>query len=108
MAGHSKVEFEALSRLITDLSTCANGMRAAMRELKDIGPKGSGHGELEEACDDFQDKWGYGIKLIADATGGVTEKVAKAGKEFQHVEDLVRAKVGAVEVKSPAGSGAHR
>ncbi|MEU6395099.1 hypothetical protein [Streptomyces sp. NPDC046939] len=108
MAGHSKVEFAALSRLITDLSTCADGMRTAMHELKDIGPKGSGHDGLEEACDHFQDKWGYGIKLIAEATGGVTEKVAKAGKEFQHVEDLVRAKVGAVEVKSPAENGAHR
>ncbi|MGY0024528.1 hypothetical protein [Streptomyces sp. cg35] len=99
MSGHCKAEFEALAGLITDLSTCADGMRSAMRELKDIGPKGSGYDDLEDACDDFQDKWGYGIKLIADATGGITDKVAKAGKEFQHLEDLVRKKVEAVEAK---------
>lgn len=98
MAGYCKVEFEALSRLIKDLSECAGGMRSAMKQLKDIGPKGSGFAELEEACDDFQDKWGYGIKLIAEATGGITEKVAEAGRLFQHLEDKVATQVHSVKV----------
>ncbi|MFD8910046.1 hypothetical protein [Streptomyces sp. NPDC059575] len=50
-------------------------MRSAMRQLEDIGPRGAGSAGLEDACDDFQDKWGHGIKLIAAATGGgVAEK----------------------------------
>ena len=98
MAGYCKVEFEALSRLIKDLSECAGGMRSAMKQLKDIGPKGSGSAELEEACDDFQDKWGYGIKLIAEATGGITEKVAESGRLFQQLEDKVAATVHSVKV----------
>jgi hypothetical protein len=101
MAGYYNVQFEALARLVTDLSECADGMRSAMRQLKDIGPKGSGSEELENACDDFQDKWGYGIKLIAEATGGITEKVAESGRLYQHLEDQVRAKAEAVKV--PAG-----
>ncbi|MEU0069609.1 hypothetical protein ABZ027_08705 [Streptomyces sp. NPDC006332] len=102
MAGHCKVEFEALSRLVTDLSECADGMRSAMRQLKDIGPKGSGSDELEEACDDFQDKWGHGIKLIADATGGVTEKAAQSGRLYQHLEDQVAAAAQSVKSPDPA------
>ncbi|MGW0334382.1 hypothetical protein ACWD0J_21345 [Streptomyces sp. NPDC003011] len=96
VAGYYEVEFKALSRLITDLSECADGMRSAMRQLKDIGPKGSGSDELEEACDDFQEKWGYGIELIAEATGGVTEKVAESGRLYQHVDGQVVATVAAV------------
>jgi hypothetical protein len=99
VAGYCKVEFETLSRLIADLSNCSDGMHTALHQLKDIGPKGSGYDDLEDACDDFQDKWGYGIKLIADATGNLTEKVARSGKDFQHLEDLVRAKLKSVNVE---------
>jgi hypothetical protein len=89
MAGYYKVEVEALSQLITQLSEVADGMRSAMRQLKDIGPKGSGFDELEEACDDFQDKWGYGIGLIADATGGVTKGLTESRKIYMHLEDQI-------------------
>lgn len=98
MTGYHRVEFAALSRLVTDLSECVDGMRSAMRQLKDIGPKGSGSDEVEDACDDFQDKWGYGIKLIAEATGGITEKVAQSGRLYQHLEDQVSAEMKSVKV----------
>ncbi|MCL8016814.1 hypothetical protein [Streptomyces sp. AS02] len=89
MAGYYKVELEGLAQLITRLGECADDMRAAMKQLKDIGPKGSGYAELEEACDDFQDKWGYGIGLIADATGGVTEGLAESRKVYEALEDQI-------------------
>ncbi|MEU6239558.1 hypothetical protein [Streptomyces sp. NPDC047024] len=98
MASFCKAEFEALARLVRDLGDCAENMRSAMRQLEDIGPRGAGSTELEDACDDFQDKWGHGIKLIAEATGGVAEKVAQSGRLFQHLEDEVAAKVRSVKV----------
>ncbi|MFF3498622.1 hypothetical protein [Streptomyces sp. NPDC003247] len=98
MTGHYKVEFDALARLVVDLAECADGMRSAMRKLRDIGPKGAGSAELEEACDDFQEKWGYGIELIADATGGITEKVALSGRLYQQLEDEVTGLVQSVKV----------
>ncbi|MFF3329439.1 hypothetical protein ACFYWX_07705 [Streptomyces sp. NPDC002888] len=98
MTGYYKVEFEAMARLVVDLAECADTMRSAMRQLKDIGPKGAGSGELEEACDDFQEKWGYGIELIADATGGITEKVAQSGRVYQGLEEEVTALVQAVKL----------
>ncbi|MEU2928381.1 hypothetical protein ABZ636_25505 [Streptomyces sp. NPDC007251] len=98
MTGYYKVEFEALSRLVKELSECAGAMRSAMRQLKDIGPAGTGSKELEEACDEFQDKWGYGIKQIAKATGGITEKVAESGRLYQELEDKVAARARAVKV----------
>lgn len=91
MSGYYKVELEALGRLIAQLGECADGMRSAGRQLKNIGPEGSGHAELEKACADFQDKWGYGIDLIADATGGVTEGLTESRKVYQTLEDHVRA-----------------
>ncbi|MGW0708765.1 hypothetical protein ACWD4G_22940 [Streptomyces sp. NPDC002643] len=96
MTGYYKVEFEALARLVIDLAECADGMRSAMRRMKDIGPKGAGSADLEEACDDFQEKWGHGIKLIADATGGIAEKVALSGRLYQGLEDQVSGLVEAV------------
>ncbi|WP_328506281.1 hypothetical protein [Streptomyces sp. NBC_00391] len=98
MTGHYKVEFEALARLVLDLAECADGMRSAMRKMEDIGPKGAGSADLEEACDDFQEKWGHGIKLIADATGGIAEKVALSGRLSQGLEDQVAGLVQAVKV----------
>jgi hypothetical protein len=89
MAGYYKVELEALTQLITQLGECANDMRAAMKQLKDIGTKGSGYAELERACADFQDKWGYGIGLIADATGGVTEGLSESRKIYEALEEQI-------------------
>ncbi|MET8077482.1 hypothetical protein [Streptomyces sp. NPDC005303] len=37
----------------------------------------------------FQEKWGYGIGLIADATGGVTEGLSESRKIYQALEDQI-------------------
>jgi len=89
VGGYYKVELEGLAQLITQLGDCAEDMRAAMRQLKDIGPEGTGHAELEQACDDFQQRWGYGIGLIADATGGVTEGLAASRKIYEALENQI-------------------
>ncbi|MGC0399908.1 hypothetical protein RKD27_002552 [Streptomyces sp. SAI-126] len=89
MPGYYKVELEALTQLITQLGETANDMRSAMKQLKDIGPKGSGYGELEQACDAFQEKWGYGIGLIADAAGGITEGLTETRKIYGALEDQI-------------------
>ncbi|MFG2467341.1 hypothetical protein ACGFXB_18045 [Streptomyces canus] len=101
MAGYYKVELEALAQLITQLGECANDMRSAMNQLKDIGPQGSGHAELEQACEGFQDKWGYGIGLIADATGGVTEGLSETRKVYETLENQI---VEAFKVPGKASS----
>jgi hypothetical protein len=89
MGGYYKVQLEAMDRLTRDLSDCADDMRAAMRLLKDIGPKGSGHEGLENACDDFQDSWSYGIGQIADATSGITEGLTATRKVYQGLEEHI-------------------
>ncbi|WP_329311760.1 hypothetical protein [Streptomyces sp. NBC_01262] len=89
MAGYYKVELEALAQLTTKLGECADEMRSAMALLKDIGPKGSGFADLEKACDDFQDSWGYGIGLIADATGGITEGLSATHTLYETMEQNI-------------------
>jgi hypothetical protein len=89
MPAYYKVELEALAQLSTQLGETAADMRSAMKQLKDIGPKGSGYEELEQACDDFQDKWGYGIGLIADVTGGITQGISETRKIYEALEGQV-------------------
>lgn len=89
MAGYYKVELDALASLTRQLGECADEMRSAMRELKDIGPKGAGFAELEQACDDFQESWSYGIGLISDAAGKVTDGLAETKKVYETVEEKI-------------------
>lgn len=89
MAGYYKVELDSLVSLTKQLGECADEMRSAMRELKDIGPKGAGFAELEKACDDFQESWGYGIGLIADAAGGVTKGLAETKNIYEAIEEKI-------------------
>jgi hypothetical protein len=91
MAGYYKVELAALTQLTKELSSCAADMRSAMRILKDIGPEGSGYGDLEDACNDFQNAWSYGIGKIADATGGITDGLSQTCKAYELMEDQVSA-----------------
>lgn len=81
-----RVELEALGRLTKQVRHCADDMREVMRLLKNIGPKGAGHAELEKACDDFQDAWGYGIGLIADAADGISEGLSQTHRVYQETE----------------------
>lgn len=87
MAGYYRVQLEELNRLTRELSDCADDMRSAMKLLKDIGPKGSGYEDLENACDDFQESWSYGIGQIADATSGITEGLTETRKVYQALEE---------------------
>jgi len=106
MADHYRVDFEALGRLVIDLAESARSMRSTMRQLEDIGPSGTGSAELDGACDHFQAKWGHGIKQIADATSGVTERVVQAGRLYRGTEHEVAAlieAVGAVDKTMRAG-----
>lgn len=89
MTGYYKVELDALGRLSKQLGTCADDMRSAMKQLKDIGPQGAGLAELEKACGDFQDAWGYGIGLIADATGGISEGLTATHKVYATLEQQI-------------------
>ncbi|MFI5757332.1 hypothetical protein [Streptomyces sp. NPDC051569] len=89
MTGYYRVELEALGRLTEQLGNCADDMRAAMKLLKDFDPKGSGFNELDKACDDFQESWGYGIGRIADATGGVTEGLIQTQKIYSALEEQI-------------------
>lgn len=89
MAGYYRVELDALGRMSTQLGSCADDMRSAMKLLKDIGPQGSGDVELEKACDDFRKAWGYGIGLIADATGGITEGLSATHKVYATLEQRI-------------------
>ncbi|MEV6739863.1 hypothetical protein AB0N14_24155 [Streptomyces sp. NPDC051104] len=89
MAGYYKVELDSLAGLITQLGECVDEMRSAMRALKDIGLKGTGLAELEKACDDFQESWGYGIGLIADAADGVTKGLAETKNAYEAIEKKI-------------------
>ncbi|MFI9170753.1 hypothetical protein [Streptomyces lincolnensis] len=92
-----KAELEAMAKLAVELAECAEKMHSAMRQLKDIGPKSTGAKVLDDACDDFQDEWSYGIDQISRATSGVTGGLVSASRTYQGTEEAVRAAVQAVK-----------
>ncbi|MFF0018136.1 hypothetical protein [Streptomyces sp. NPDC005374] len=91
----------AVGQRVHKQQSASAGLALALKQLKDIGPKGSVYAELEEACDAFQDKWGYGIGLIADATGGVTEGLSESRKVYETLEDQI---AEAFQVSRKAGN----
>ncbi|MFE1176242.1 hypothetical protein [Streptomyces sp. NPDC058773] len=48
-----------------------------------------GTGELDEACNDFQEHWKYGSEQIAEQTKKLTEAVSKTKQNYEEVEQAL-------------------
>jgi hypothetical protein len=70
-----KIDVDRIQEMLTKLSDADDHMRDAQNRLNKVGPKTLGTDGLDEACDEFQDQWGDGIKRIAKATKGIHEKL---------------------------------
>ncbi|MFJ9178760.1 WXG100 family type VII secretion target [Streptomyces sp. NPDC102360] len=72
-----QIDTDRMKTLIGRLDQVDDRMRDAQQRLNKVGPKGLGTDGLDEACDDFQDDWGDGIKRIADAAKTLHEGLQK-------------------------------
>lgn len=75
-----------MKTLLDRLDQVEDRMRGAQERLKKVGPKGLGTDGLDDACDDFQDDWGDGIKRIAEASQQLHEGLKKTLESYQSTE----------------------
>jgi hypothetical protein len=78
-----KIDVDRMKSLIDRLDQVDDRMRGAQRRLNKVGPKGLGTDGLDNACNDFQDDWGDGIKRIADASKQLHEGLKKTVESYE-------------------------
>lgn len=87
MPSDFKIDVERVQGMLNKLSSADDRMRDAQKRLNQVGPKALGTEGLDDACDEFQDQWGDGIKRIADAAKDIHDRLKatldayKAGEE---------------------------
>ncbi|NYI06515.1 WXG100 family type VII secretion target [Allostreptomyces psammosilenae] len=89
MSAGYHVDFDGMSRLVVNMSTCADDMGAAVRSLRDIGPRTTGHSSLDDACSDFQDRWSYGVDLLKELTTGMVGGLEQTVASYAELETRV-------------------
>ncbi len=80
------IDPDRMKTLINRLDQVDDRMRGAQERLNKVGPKGLGTDGLDNACDDFQDDWGDGIKRIAEASEQLHEGLKKTLESYQTTE----------------------
>lgn len=81
-----QIDVGRMKTLINRLDEVDDRMRGAQQRLNKVGPKGLGTDGLDNACDDFQDDWGDGIKRIADASKELHEGLKKTLESYESTE----------------------
>jgi hypothetical protein len=84
------IDVDRMKTLLNRLDQVDDRMRGAQERLNKVGPKGLGTDGLDNACDDFQDAWGDGIKRIADASQKLHEGLKKTLESYEANEEELR------------------
>ena len=82
------VKIDELGVLIGDLGTAADRMADANRRLGGGGAFGSlGNADLGRAGMEFEEAWGYGIGRLGDAAAEVAERLKRAKRKYEQIEE---------------------
>jgi hypothetical protein len=94
MAGGYRVDLAQMGTLITTLETAKDRMTSANKALGESSPRDLGSDDIDDAGEDFQHRWKYGIGKIADFSGTVAEGLAKAKDVYAKMEQSVTGALG--------------
>lgn len=86
-----RVDAEQLQLLARQLGETTGSMAAAMRAMETTGPKTTGSKRLDHACDDFQEKWEYGLEQLARTVEAVTKGLEETVVAYRHTEAALTA-----------------
>ncbi|QWF80672.1 WXG100 family type VII secretion target [Amycolatopsis sp. CA-230715] len=87
MAGFFQVDVDALQRFTTSLQQSREHMETALNALRSTGAGQVGTKDLDEAADDFQDRWRYGLGQLKDKITHTNEGVDKAHHAYRETDD---------------------
>ncbi|MFF4649892.1 WXG100 family type VII secretion target [Streptomyces sp. NPDC001380] len=89
MSGSFSVDVQQLDALARELKESVAAMTAARHSMETTGPRTTGSKNLDHACDDFQDKWGYGLQQIRETAEAVTQGLEATAKAYRATEDAL-------------------
>lgn len=96
-------DLQWLDHLANEIYSDATAIDAALKALEKVGPKTTGHKDLDHACDDFQDAWRHGLDVIRDETADVGGAVHAALANYQATETTIRNSMALTESGAPPG-----
>lgn len=92
MSEFFQVDLDALGQFITSLQQSGDHMESALNALKSIDSGQIGTSDLDDAADDFQKTWHYGLGQLKDKIKDTNDGVTKARGAYQDYEQgLARA-----------------
>lgn len=80
------VDLDALTQIISSLNQSDEQLETAMRAMSDKSGANLGTGQLNDAADDFQHKWAYGVKQIESMVKDTTGAMTKVRDQYQQAE----------------------
>ncbi|MYW69526.1 hypothetical protein GTY65_36490 [Streptomyces sp. SID8379] len=89
--GQYQTDIDGLGQFLKVLQSATEDLDRARTALNRIGGNSLGTDELDDACDDFQDSWGYGAKKIREGIEAVSEGVKANKQAYEAVEEAVAA-----------------
>jgi hypothetical protein len=105
MTGHFRTDTDQLGQFLKSLESCVQDLDDARTALAHVRADQIGTSELDEACDDFQDRWKYGADQTKKMVDAVSKGVKENKKNYEAVEDALEKAFKAMESQSSGGDG---
>lgn len=86
MGDHFRVDMEQLAAFTKDLDEAGESLEQVRTALRHVRADQLGPAELDEACDEFQERWRYGSEQIGERIGRLTEGLRENTDNYREVE----------------------
>ncbi|WP_330479296.1 hypothetical protein OG301_34560 [Streptomyces platensis] len=87
MGDHFKTDVDQLARFLKNLEGCVRELKEARTALGHIRADQIGTAELDEACDNFQEKWKYGAEQTKEMIDEISEGVKENKENYEELEN---------------------
>lgn len=87
MSGILKVDLDAFGQLVDTVEHASDALKQASGALKNVSAQDLGTHSLDSAAARFQDRWGYGIAKIADASATMADGLKEARTTYAKAEE---------------------
>jgi uncharacterized protein YukE len=86
-----RVEMDVLRQFITTLNECHENLQGAMRAMATQAGSQLGTDALNEAADDFQHTWHYGVGQIGEMVKETTDALGEVQAAYRQADSEVAA-----------------
>lgn len=106
MSGTLKVDLDAFGQLIETVGHAADALKQSSGALKNVSAQDLGTHSLDSAAARFQDRWGYGIAKIAEASATMVDGLKETRKTYAKAEDSNQSLMKMFDAPLSAGGSA--